>query len=180
MLRIAPGLARKSFVKYVEAPRKLRPPDPPSYENWIFIRKRLADKFGLLDSICLDDVIEKLFQFGNFLNRSKDVMVYGPLEEYFSKGWIDFEGLRIIFTSHVDPFVLESDVRKMFEDTDLDRDGKITFEEFRNSLVFNVREARNIDSKGVEMHQKCNNFQPVAGSDSSPNIHEGAKGDQGV
>jgi hypothetical protein len=180
MFRIAPGLAKKSFEKYLEAPRKLRPPDPPSYENWNFIRERLADKFGFLDSTSLDDVVEKLFQYGNFLNRSGNEGMYGPHEECFSKGWIDLQGLGSIFTSHIDPFLLESDIRKLFEDTDLDKDGKITFDEFRNSLVFNIRESRDLHFKVVDRHRKYNEVHPVADSASTPDIQEDASGDQGA
>ena len=139
MQPVAPGIARKNFIKYLEQPRKLRPPGPPTYTPWFNLRKRLSEKLGSKSDSDLEVEIQRLFNAGNILNGLHSEKPYGPHPHKFIDGWIDVRGLHFLLTNHIDAFVLESETREMFENVDLDSDGKIIFSEFRDAIVNNLR-----------------------------------------
>ena len=128
-----------NFEKYLEKPRRLRPPDPPSYVSWIGLRVRLNERLGNLDQDSLESVIQNLFEAGNILNGPQSEVPYGPHIRRFIKGWLDVDGLHYLIANHIDAFILESETCRIFADLDTDNDGKVDFEAFREAIIANLQ-----------------------------------------
>ena len=135
-MKLAPALIKKNFQDLCKQPRKLRTPDPLTYPSWTRVQPNIVDKLRdfIPDDERLENEVRRLFGIGS---RARAEFI-GPMEERFADGYIDFDGLKAI-ADRFDPFLLDSEVHALFRDADSDRDGKLSLNDLRDAIRYNVR-----------------------------------------
>ncbi|KAL3312456.1 hypothetical protein Ciccas_008951, partial [Cichlidogyrus casuarinus] len=113
--------------------------EPGTVDIQEMMRQVDNDGNGEIDFKEFVQMMSDAYKGGAFGNQSTDISLatYKKAFQFFDKdgdGFIQAEELRALFSSFGDDTVTDAEIEQMIQEADLDGDGKINFDEFKQIL----------------------------------------------